>query len=307
MGTPDFAVPCLKMLNNENYNVVGVVTQTDKPKGRGKKLTAPPVKVFAKANRINVYQPEKLKPAFFENTLKKINPDLIIVVAYGKILPKYILDYPKYGCINVHASLLPKYRGAGPIQWAIINGERETGITTMFMTEKLDAGDIILRRKVEITEDDTAGTMHDKLADLGADVLRDTLKMLKSGNIIRVRQNDKEATYAPMLDKTTAKIDWNKDAYSLYNLIRGVNPWPVAYTELNGEILKIWKADIGEECYNSDVPGTVLRYDKELGLVVKTGEDETLYVKEIQIQGKKKMSIHEFIKGNKIESGEILG
>lgn len=306
MGTPDFAVPCLKMLINENYNVVGVVTQTDKPKGRGKKLTPPPVKIFAKEHNIQVYQPEKLNANFFEKTLKKINPDIIIVVAYGKILPKYVLDYPRYGCINVHASLLPKYRGAGPINWAVINGDTESGITTMYMSEKLDTGDMILKRSIVIDEEDTAGMLHDKLAPLGAELLKDTLKLIKGGSVISVKQDESKVTYAPMLNKETSKIDWTKDSYTIWNLVRGVNPWPVAHSQIGGEIIKIWKVEMGDEHFGDEKPGTVLDYDRKRGLIVKTGDDETLVIKELQKQGKRKMSIHEFMKGYNINNGEVF-
>lgn len=305
MGTPEFAVPCLDRMVKEGYDVVGVVTQTDKPKGRGKKLTPPPVKEYALDRQIAVYQPSKLKKADFEETLKAIQPDLIIVVAYGKILPKYVLEYPPYGCINVHASLLPKYRGAGPIQWCVINGEEETGITTMYMDEGLDTGDMILKKKIAIGRNETAGELHDRLASLGSEVLKETLEMVVDGKAPRTPQSDSGATYAPMLDKSTAKIDWHKSAKEIKDLVRGVNPWPVAYTYYKDEMMKVWFAEIGEECKNG-IPGTIVKYLKHKGLAVKAGDDCCVLIKEVQFKGGKRMDIDDYLRGHSIEYGEIL-
>jgi methionyl-tRNA formyltransferase len=306
MGTPEFAVPCLDMLTNEGYNVIGVVTQPDKPKGRGHKLAQPPVKEYALQKGIPVYQPKTLKNNAFENTLKKLAPDLIVVVAYGKILPKYILEYPNYGCINVHASLLPKYRGAGPIQWAVINGEKETGITTMFMDEGMDTGDMILKKKTQIRSNETAGELHDRLSALGAEVLKETLALVEKGSIPRMPQPHQQATYAPMLDKSIAKIDWAKPAIEIKNLVRGLNPWPVAFTYYKGRIMKIWSVDIVKNCTDG-VPGIILKHIKGQGLAVKAGDNNCIIIEEVQFEGGKRMKVDEYLRGHSIEFGECLG
>ncbi|NLY43581.1 MAG: methionyl-tRNA formyltransferase [Clostridiaceae bacterium] len=306
MGTPEFAVPCLDMLVTKGYSVVGVVTQPDKPKGRGHKVSPPPVKEYAIKKGIPVFQPERLRDGSFDNDLRLLSPDCIVVVAYGKILPKSILDYPKYGCINVHASLLPKYRGAGPIQWAIINGEKETGITTMYMDEGMDTGDMILKKKVMIGENETAGELHDRLSVLGAEVLADTLRRIQEGTAPREPQNHSEATYAPMLTKEVGCIDWNKSAVEIKNLVRGVNPWPVAYTNYEGKRFKVWSVDIGEKC-DLGVPGMIIKYIDSQGLMVRTGDMGSIIIKEIQYEGGKKMSMEEYLRGHTIEIGKLLG
>ncbi|WP_094546477.1 methionyl-tRNA formyltransferase [Petroclostridium xylanilyticum] len=305
MGTPEFAVPCLDMLVNEGYNVIGAVTQPDKPKGRGHKLSQPPVKEYAVSKGIPVFQPSNLKNGSFKDDLENLNPDLIVVVAYGKILPKYILDYPKYGCINVHASLLPKYRGAGPIQWCIINGEKETGITTMYMDEGMDTGDMILKKKISIGEDETAGELHDRLSVLGAEVLKETVGLLEKGPIPREPQPHHEATYAPMLDKSISRINWSKPAIEIKNLVRGVNPWPVAYTYYKDQCMKVWSVDI-EECCTDEVPGTILKYINNKGLAVKAGDKYCIIIKEVQFEGGKRMGIDEYLRGHSIIYGECL-
>lgn len=306
MGTPEFALPCLDILVNNGYSVVGVVTQPDKPKGRGHKLTPPPVKEYAMKKGIPVFQPSSLKDGSFDDTLKSLSPECIVVVAYGKILPKSILDYPVYGCINVHASLLPKYRGAGPIQWSIINGEKETGITTMYMDEGMDTGDMILKKRTIIDENETAGDLHDRLSLLGAEALLETLQCIQDGSMLREPQDHSKASYAPMLSKKIGCIDWNKGAVEIKNLVRGVNPWPVAYTQYNNKRLKIWSVDIGESC-DSGMPGMIMQYIDKQGLMVRTGDKGSIIIKEVQYEGGKRMSMEEYLRGHKMNIGELLG
>ena len=305
MGTPAFAVPCLEMLIDEKYEVVGVVTQPDKPKGRGKKLTPPPVKEYAESKGILVYQPITLKNNAFEDTLVSIAPDVIVVVAYGKILPKYILSYPRQGCINVHASLLPKYRGAGPIQWSIIIGDTETGITTMYMDEGLDTGDMILKSKTPIVPEETAGELHGRLSIIGAQTLKETLVLIEKGKEPRTPQPDIGVSYAPMLDKNIGKIDWHKTAYEIHNLIRGVNPWPTAYTFYQGEMMKIWRASIGKNNEKKS-PGTILRHVPKEGLIVQAGDENCICIQEVQFKGGKRMGIDDYLRGHNIQCGEKL-
>ena len=306
MGTPEFAVPCVDSLVKEKYNVVGVVTQPDKPKGRGHKLAAPPVKEYAVANDIEVFQPDKLKNGQFLSVLDQLKPELIVVVAYGKILPKYILEYPKYGCINVHASLLPKYRGAGPIQWSVINGESETGVTTMYMDEGLDTGDMILKKVLPISPDETAGELHDRMSAAGAEVLIETVKMIADGTAPRIPQPHDHSTYAPMLDKSIALINWAKKGTQIKDLVRGVNPWPVAYTSLEGKVMKVYSVDIQQSDAEAK-PGEVLGYKEEKGLLVKAGDNSCISIKEVQFEGGKRMSIHEYLRGHSIQTGVLLG
>lgn len=305
MGTPDFAVPSLKMLIEEGYNVAAVVTQPDKPKGRGKKLAFPPVKEYALQKGINVLQPEKVKTGEFAEELKKINPDLLVTAAYGRILPKEVLDIPKYGCINVHASLLPKYRGAAPIQWAIINGEKVTGVTTMYTDIGMDTGDMLLKEEIEIDENITYGELHDKLAVLGADVLNKTLQKLKDNTLVRIPQPHEEATYAPMINKDVGLIDWNKSARSIHNLVRGTNPWPVAFSFYKNAKFKIWKTTCEESCKSDSKPGTILEAGKE-GMLVVCGEG-CLRILEIQFESARRMSVREYLCGHSLDKGEILG
>ncbi len=301
MGTPDFAVNSLKMLV-ENTSVIGVVTQPDKPKGRGHKVSASPVKIFAESQNIPVYQPAKVKDESFIAELCKLNPDIIIVVAFGQILPKKILDFPKYGCINVHASLLPKYRGAAPIEYSIINGEEKTGVTTMYMDVGLDTGDMLLTEEVAITEDETADELRQVLSECGANVLKETLKQIVSGNIKRIVQNDDEACYASMISKETGKIDWNKTSKEIHNLVRGLNSTSVAHTKLNDEVFKIWRTKLVKNNNdfndNSFQNGTIIKTDNE-GILVKTSDGNILIV-ELQTAGKKRMTAKDFLRGNKI-------
>lgn len=304
MGTPEFAVPSLKMLVDK-YNVMAVLTQPDRPKGRGKKLAFSPVKEVAVERGIKVYQPLKLKsdPEVI-NAIKEIEPDFIIVVAFGQILPKEVLDIPKYGCINLHASLLPKYRGAAPINWCIINGEKVSGNTTMLMDVGLDTGDMLLKSQYEISDTMTYGELHDILMVDGAELLYRTIEDMVAKKVEPIKQDNNQSCYASMLSKETGKIQWNKSAVNIRDLIRGLNPWPVAYTLYNGENMKIFKASVIEEESKKD-PGTIISVDKK-GIRVATGEG-ILLVEEIQFPNGKRLKIEEYIKGNTIEAGIILG
>jgi methionyl-tRNA formyltransferase len=304
MGTPEFAVPSLKMLADK-YNVMAVLTQPDRPKGRGKKLAFSPVKEAAVEMGIKVYQPLKLKsdPEVI-NAIKEIEPDFIIVVAFGQILPKEVLDIPKYGCINLHASLLPKYRGAAPINWCIINGEKVSGNTTMLMDVGLDTGDMLLKSQYEISDTMTYGELHDILMVDGAELLYRTIEDIVAKKVELIKQDNNQSCYASMLSKETGKIQWNKSAISIRDLIRGLNPWPVAYTLYNGENMKIFKASLIEEESKKD-PGSIISVDKK-GIRVATGEG-ILLVEEIQFPNGKRLKIEEYIKGNTIEAGIILG
>jgi methionyl-tRNA formyltransferase len=304
MGTPDFAVPSLKALINE-FEVEAVFTQPDKPKGRGKQIAISAVKEVALENNIPVFQPEKLKSDYETlQKLKDMKPDFIVVVAYGQMLTKEILTIPKYGCINVHGSLLPKYRGAAPIHWAIINGEKETGNTTMFMDTGLDTGDILLKSKVEITDDMTTGELHDIMMEDGGKLLVKTLKGLIEGTIVREKQGETTTDYARMLDKNLAKIDWNQSSTKIKNHIRGLNPWPIAYTQYDGQNMKIYEAKILDE-QSSNKPGYILDLSKE-GIKVSCGEG-TLLIQKIQFAGGKPMYVSEYIKGHDLEKNIMLG
>ncbi|MBR0084978.1 MAG: methionyl-tRNA formyltransferase [Lachnospiraceae bacterium] len=301
MGTPDFSVPVLTGMIEEGYDVVGVVTQPDKPKGRGKGLSMPPVKEVAIAHDIPVYQPKRVRDPAFIEVLKEIAPDLIVVVAFGQILSKAVLDVPRLGCINVHASLLPKYRGAAPIQWAVINGEKETGVTTMMMDEGLDTGDMLLSAKVELAPDETGGSLHDKLSVLGRELLLETLKELEAGTLKRTRQDDSQTgEYAKMLKKEMGEIDFNEPAVKIERLIRGLNPWPSAYTHCRGKIIKIWRAEAVETDSN-DAPGTVIACDKK-SFTVKCGEG-ALRILELQPESKKCMEANAFLCGTQLKPG----
>lgn len=306
MGTPDFAVPCLKALIDSNENVQAVFTQPDKPKGRGYKLTPPPVKELALTYNIPVYQPVSLKNGEdAEMTMKVLNelsPDLIIVVAYGKILPKAILDLPKF-CINVHASLLPKYRGAGPIQWSVLNGEKITGVTTMLMAEGLDTGDMLISSSVEIGENETASELHDRLSELGAKVLLDTINAVKDNTLTPIKQDDSLSNYAPMLTKDMCAIDFSKPAQEVHNHIRGLSSFPGAMTMLNGKRLKVYKSVcLHDLCVNS-IAGTVVNADD---FTVVCGDGKCVRFVEIQAEGSKRMSTADYLRGKAIEKGIIL-
>ena len=304
MGTPDIAVPCLQKIIDEKYEILGVVTQPDKPKGRGKKLGMSPVKELAIENNIPVYQPVKARDKEFIDKIKSLNPDVIVVVAFGQIIPKEILEILKLGCINVHVSLLPKYRGSAPINWVIINGEEKTGVTTMYMDEGLDTGDMILKTEVNLDENITAGELHDKMMNIGAETLKETLRLIEEGNAPREVQNHEEFSYAPIMNKSLGNIDFSKSAREIHNLVRGVNPWPSAYTTYNDVIMKVWKTKVLDEKSTKDV-GTIIDVSKD-GIKVST-IDNVLLIEEIQMPNKKRMLVGEYIKGNTIETGLVLG
>ncbi|RDY24881.1 methionyl-tRNA formyltransferase [Romboutsia maritimum] len=303
MGTPDIAVGCLKKIIDEKHDILAVVTQPDKPVGRGKKIGMPPVKELALKYDIPVYQPSKAREESFVEVIKELKPDVIVVVAFGQILPKSILEIPKLGCINVHVSLLPKYRGAAPINWVIINGEEKTGVTTMYMDEGLDTGDMILKTEFNLDDEITAGELHDEMVVMGANTLKDTLDLIEKGCAPRIPQNHDEFTYAPMMNKSLGNIEWNKSAKEIHNLVRGVNPWPSAYTSYNDLTMKVWKTKVlGENCDKQ--PGTILKVDKE-GIRVAT-KDNVLLIEEMQMPGKKRVLVSEYIKGNSIEANIVL-
>ena len=302
MGTPDFAVPTLEALI-EKHEVLAVVTQPDKPKGRGKKMVFPVIKEKALEHNITVYQPQKVKTPEFVEILKEYQPDIMVVVAFGQILSEEILNIPKYGCIKVHGSILPQYRGAAPIQWSIINGEEFGGVTTMYMAKGLDSGDMILKAKEKIKPDDTYGSLYDRLSVIGADLLIKTLDLIENGEVKRIPQNDDEATFAPMIKPELEHINWNGKNTDIVNLIKGLNPQPVAYTMLNDEKLKIWFAETIDGDYNGE-PGTIVDVRKR-DFVVMTAEG-AVAVKEVQAQGGKRMSADAYMRGHAIEKGTIL-
>lgn len=313
MGTPDFAEESLKAIYEANYEIIGVVTNPDRPKGRGMKMVASPVKEFATKQNLKIFQPQKVRNnEEFINEIKELNPDVICVVAYGKILPKEILEIPKLGCINVHASLLPKYRGAAPIQWAVLNGDKTTGITTMYMDEGMDTGDMILKEEVTIGEDETTGELWDRLSKLGGELLVQTLKNIENGTVTRTKQEEK-FSMAPMLSKEMAKINWEEQtAEQIKNLVRGLNPIMGAYTFLNGKKIKFWKVDVAKsteimvgEPMDFMRDGTVIVSDKKDGIFIKTKEG-ILKVIEIQGENAKRMTIQEFLRGNHIEEFEVF-
>ena len=310
MGTPEIAATVLKSVLASRHEVAAVVTQTDKPKGRGHEMAFPPVKEVALAAGIPVLQPQRAKDEAFIEELKEINPDIILVAAYGKLLPKAVLDMPKYGCINVHASLLPKYRGASPIQWAVLNGDEKSGVTIMHMAETMDTGDIIMTREVVLSEDETAGSLHDKLAEIGGPLLIEAMDALETGRAPRIRQNEEEATHVRMLDKSMGNLDFSKPAVQLERWIRGLNPWPTAYTKLEGKMLKLWRAEVisAEEVKKTAKgfdTGTVTAVAKD-SFDVLTG-DGVLRIKELQLEGKRKMTAEEFLRGFSMEIGTLLG
>ncbi len=300
MGTPEFAVPSLKALLVHGENVVAVVTQPDRPKGRGRKLTPPPVKELALQEGLPVLQPTKIRTDDFLNSLREFSPDLIVVTAYGRILPGPLLNLPPLGTINVHGSLLPKYRGAAPIQWAVINGETETGITIMQMDEGMDTGDILLPGALAIEPDDTAGTLSVKMAELGGRLLVEALKLLKAGKLTPHKQDESQATMAPPLTKELGRIDWSKPAFALSCLIRGLDPWPTAYTHLDGKLLRLFSPRVIEDQVDQQ-PGTLCRADAE-GLLIATSKDYLL-VKAVQLEGSKRMPVDAFLRGRPLTPG----
>ena len=312
MGTPDFAKESLKAIYEAGHNILAVVTNPDRPKGRGMKMLASPVKEYALEKELQILQPEKIKNnTEFINKIKELNPDVICVVAYGKILPKEILEIPEYGCVNVHGSLLPKYRGAAPIQWAVLNGDKTTGITTMYMDEGMDTGDMILKKEVEIKEDETTGELWNKLAYEGGKLLVETLKQIEQKTAPRIPQTG-EFTIAPMLDKKMAKINWEeKTANQIKNLVRGLNPIMGAYTMLENKKIKFWKVEnisqneLKTIDTNAKKPGTILLADSKIGLYIQT-IDGAIKVLEIQGENSKRMNIQDFLRGNKLQQGAVF-
>lgn len=306
MGTPQFAVNTLELLVIKGHQVVGVVTQPDRPQGRGQKLLPSPVKVKALELGLTVYQPEKIKEPAFIEILRKLQLEAVVVVAYGQILPPEILRLPPMGCINVHASLLPKYRGAAPLHWAIINGEKETGVTTMLMDEGLDTGPMLLKKSIKIDDQMTVGQLHDQLAILGAELLVETLEKIASGQVVPVPQDEAQASYAPLLSKEHEKINWNNKKEDIHNLIRGMNPWPGAYTLFKGARLKIWETSLEKYSGNEQrKPGEIVKLEEE-GFWVGTG-DEPVLIKMVQPAGKKPMTALSFVNGYGIRPGQCMG
>lgn len=312
MGTPEIAAVILDSMLDKEYEVAAVVTQPDRPKGRGKEIAFSEVKKLAIKHNIPVYQPARARDQEFVDALKQLAPELIVVVAFGQILPKEILELPKYGCINVHASLLPKYRGASPIQWAIINGDRTTGVTIMYMAEGIDTGDMITKELVEIAPDETAGSLHDKLAQAGCTALHRAIEQITSKTAVRTPQDESQAVYVGMLKKEMGHIDFQRSAQEIERLVRGLSPWPSTYAALEGKMLKFWRCEAAElteeqkqiiseknwEC------GTVVAVEKDSFFVLAS--DSVLIVKELQIEGKRRMGAEEFLRGNKVEPGQIL-
>ncbi len=306
MGTPDFSVGTLKALAVAGHEIVGVVSQPDKPKGRGKNLQPTPVKEAAMELGLPVYQPKKVRDPEFLEVLKELNPEVIVVVAFGQLIPKAILELAPYGCINVHASLLPKYRGAAPIQWAVIDGEAETGVTIMRMDEGLDTGDMISKVTVPVLADETGGSLFDKLSEAGAKLLVETLPSLEDGTAVFEKQPEESPTaYAGMIKKSMGDLDWTRPAEELERLIRGLNPWPSAYTKMDGKTLKIWKAQVLEEEREEDyMPGTILLTEQQ-EFMVQTGKG-ILKITELQLEGKKRMDTSSFLRGYHLEGGKVL-
>lgn len=296
MGTPEFAVPTLEKLHENGYDIKLVVTQPDKPSGRGKKLKKSDVKEKAEELGLNIFQPNKIKRQENIDVLKSCEPDFIVVVAYGQLLNKEILDLPKYGCINVHASLLPKLRGAAPLNWAIINGEKASGVTTMLMDVGIDTGDMLLKSEIDITEDMNVGELHDALMFKGANLLIETLKGIEKKEINKIKQDDSLSNYAPILNKENTKINWNDKAEEIHNKIRGLTPWPSAYFMLDDKSVKVYKASYDKEKSEFE-PGFVLKVNDE-GIFVSSG-DGVVIIKELQMPGKNKMSINAYLRGNK--------
>lgn len=306
MGTPDFAVGTLQaLIDCERYHVQAVFSQPDKPKGRSKALQMTPVKEAAVEASIPVYQPTRIREPEYLEILKELNPDVIVVVAFGQIIPKTILELPRYGCINVHASLLPLYRGAAPIQWAVINGDKESGVTTMRMDEGLDTGDMILKETVPLAEDETGGSLFDKLSMVGADLLIRTLDQINEGTAQYEKQPaDSPTPYAAMLTKKDGAVDWNRSAKEIECMIRGLNPWPSAYTKYRGKTLKLWAAEVTEENTPGMLPAMAAEVTKNT-LKIQTG-DGLLSITELQLEGKKRMAADAFLRGYPVEKGEIF-
>ncbi|MFD1171973.1 methionyl-tRNA formyltransferase [Oceanobacillus picturae] len=305
MGTPDFSVPILHNLVKSEYEVVLAVTQPDRPKGRKRAITPPPVKVEAEKHGIPVYQPEKLRDSYEE--ILAYQPDLIVTAAYGQLLPNALLEGPEFGCINVHASLLPELRGGAPIHYAIMQGKKETGITIMYMVEKLDAGDILTQQSVPIDDKDHVGTLHDKLSEVGTTLLMDTLPRLFNGDINPVKQDNAKATFAGNIKREQEKIDWHKNSLEIYNHIRGLNPWPVAFTTYQGSNMKVWWGEIQDEQYDGS-PGEIVEKTED-GFLVVCGDEKAIKITDMQPAGKKRMSVKNYLQGSadRIKIGTVLG
>lgn len=303
MGTPDFSVPTLEALIQSQHEVIAVVTQPDKPKGRGGAVQMPPVKETALQYQIPVYQPVRAKASEFVEEMRALKPDAIIVIAFGQILSKELLEIPKYGCINIHASLLPAYRGASPIQWAVINGDEKTGITTMMMNEGMDTGDILETAVVTLDEKETGGSLFDRLSKMGGDLILSTLEKAEQGTLVCTPQEHEQATYVKKIPKTLGDIDWTMDAAAIERLIRGLNPWPSAYTHLHGKLLKIWEADVLPSVLQAPCGTVLAASDSELH--VQTGNG-VLKINSVQLEGKKRMDTAAFLRGYPVETGCIL-
>lgn len=305
MGTPDFAVESLSSICNAGHEICAVITTPDKPRGRGHNVTPTPVGIYADEKGFEVYKPINLKKENFEELLTEKNPDIIIVVAYGKLLPEYVINYPEYGCVNVHASLLPEYRGAAPIQRAVIDGKKVTGVTTMLMDKGLDTGDMLLKSEITITEDDNFETVHDKLSSVGAKLIVETIQALVQKSVVPQKQDDDKSTYAQMITKETMLIDWTKPSADVHNLIRGLYPVPKAYTMYNGKRMKICESEFSCKT-SSGAPGTIFEIDKN-GFFVCCGNETSIKITAIQAEGKKQMSVEDYLKGNSIEINSMLG
>ena len=307
MGTPDFSVPTLETLIAFRHEVIGVVTQPDKPKGRGKEIQMSPVKECALAHNIPVYQPVRAREEAFVDEMRALNPDVMVVIAFGQILSQELLDLPKFGCVNIHASLLPKYRGASPIQWAVINGDEETGITTMQMAAGMDTGDILETAVIKLDEKETGGSLFDRLSLMGGDLILSTLDGLEAGTIQAVPQDDAQATYVKKIPKSMGEIDWTMSAAAIERLVRGLNPWPSAYTHWNGKMLKIWEAEVLPQsaCGEAKAPATVLEADHDT-LTLQTG-DGVLKICSLQLEGKKRMDVASFLRGYPVTAGSRFG
>ena len=303
MGTPDFSVGILEEIIKAGHEVVLAVTQPDKPKGRGNTVQFPPVKEIALAHGIEVYQPTKIRDAECVEYLRKYHADIMIVAAFGQILSKEILDMPRYGCVNVHASLLPKYRGAAPIQWAVINGEKVSGVTTMRMDIGIDTGDMIEKVEVPLDKEETGGSLFDRLAEEGAKLCVHTMSEIEAGRATYTKQDESEATHTSMIKKQFGKIDWTKSAVEIERLVRGLNPWPSAYTSLNGKTLKIWRTSV-EEADSGAKAGTIVSLKKD-EIAVQTGKG-ILLLQEVQLEGKKRMPVDAFLRGYQLEKGALL-
>jgi len=305
MGTPDFAVPSLRALVESEFRILRVVTQPDRPRGRGNKLTPGPVKAYALKQGLEILQPEKIRDQVFVGLIRELDPDFIVVVAFGRILPGVVLEIPRLGCVNVHASLLPRLRGAAPVHWAVMNGEPQTGVTTMLMDEGLDTGDILLQEETVIGPDDNAGVVHDRLAELGASLLVRTLDRMAAGELVPRPQDETRATYAPPLRREHEVIDWTRPAKEIKNQVRGLDPWPGAHAVLDGQVLKVWRAEVAGD-QDGGRPGQVLRADPVHGLVVGTGAGAVRLL-EVQPAGRRRVRVEDFLRGCPLPPGKVFG